>query len=83
MKALLCSTGKRNGGLSRPTPAHTRQKSAKESGRILDRPCGVAPAPPIFQKPTAIGWFFFVRSPSVGAAPRACFLSATLAPVAD
>ena len=31
MKALLCSTGKRNGGLSRPTPAHTRQKSAKES----------------------------------------------------
>ena len=39
--------------------------------------------PPIFQKPTAIGWFFFVRSPSVGAAPRACFLSATLAPVAD
>lgn len=49
MKALLCSTGKRNGGLSRPTPAHTRQKSAKESGRILDRPCGVAPAPPLLK----------------------------------
>ena len=58
MKALLCSTGKRNGGLSRPTPAHTRQKSAKESGRILDRPCGVAPAPPIPKpQPFPVGVF--------------------------
>ena len=46
MKALFCSIGKRNDGLSRPTLAHKRQKSAKESGRILDRPRGVTPAPP-------------------------------------
>ena len=51
MKALWCSTGKRNQGLSRPTPAHSRQKSAKISGRILDRPRAVASAPPEHQNP--------------------------------
>ena len=67
----------------RVVKTNSRSYTPKIGKRILDWPCGVAPAPPIFQKPTAIGWFFFVRSPSVGAAPRACFLSATLAPVAD